>query len=340
MKVGHVDTDQQVLIIAEVGNNHEGDVELAKAMVCSVAEAGADAVKFQTIVPERLVSGDQPERLAQLNRFQLDYDHFVELKQVADAVGVLFLSTPFDIESARFLDGLVPAFKIASGDNDFFPLLDTVARTGKPLIVSAGLAGLDGISRTADFVRDVWERHGIEGALAVLHCVASYPTPPEAASLASIEALKELDAVVGYSDHTLGIEAAVLSVAAGARVVEKHFTFNKAHSDFRDHQLSADPVEMAELVRRIREATTLMGAGSETRTDVEAANLIPVRRSIAARRDLEPGETIRYEDLTWLRPGNGFRPGEEDAVVGRSVVRTIAAGHLIWPDDLAPIGAS
>ena len=334
MKVAHIDLDRDVLVIAEVGTNHEGDFELAKAMIQSAAEAGADAVKFQTIVPERLVSADQADRLAQLRTFQFSYEQFGRLKEAADDAGVLFLSTPFDIESAVFLNELVPAFKIASGDNDFYPLLATVARTGKPLIISTGLADFGQARQTVDFVNGVWKKEGVEQELAVLHCVVSYPTPSDAANLAAIQAPNALDVTVGYSDHTLGIEAAVLSVGLGARIVEKHFTVDKAHSQFRDHQLSADPAELSELVARIREASTLMGEPDKTVGDAEQANLTPVRRSIAARRDLAAGEVIEFQDLVWVRPGDGFRPGDEDKVVGRSVRRGIASGHLIRPEDL------
>ena len=334
MRIAGIDLDRHVLVIAEIGNNHEGSFELAQEMIRSAAGTGVDAVKFQTIVPERLVSADQTDRLTQLRKFQFSYEQFDGLKQTADDAGVLFLSTPFDIESAKFLDRLVPAFKIASGDNDFFPLLEAVALTGKPLIISTGLADLSQARRTVEFVKSVWQGEGIDQELAVLHCVVSYPTPPEAANLSAIAALKCLNVTVGYSDHTLGIEAAVVSVGAGARIIEKHFTIDKAYSQFRDHQLSADPAELRELVARVRQASALMGAAGKSVSEVERANLTPVRRSIAAGRDLAPGDVLRYDDLMWVRPGDGLRPGEEDAVVGRTVRRAIALGELIQADDL------
>ena len=164
------------------------------------------------------------------------------------------MSTPFDLAAIEFLDPLVPAFKIASGDNDFWPLIDRVVRTGKPLIMSLGLGQLAKVDEVIEFVTASAGKHGIPVPdLALLHCVASYPTPPEAAGLAGVHRLMGRGVTVGYSDHTLGIRAAELAVAAGARVIEKHFTIDKNHSEFRDHQLSADPADLKALVVTIRE---------------------------------------------------------------------------------------
>lgn len=148
MIIGTHDTGHKVLIVAEIGNNHEGSVALAEAMIERAAEAGADAVKFQTIVPERLVSAIQVDRICQLRRFQLSHEDFRRLSRVAQACRVMFLSTPFDVDSVRFLSDLVPAFKIASGDNTFTPLLEAVARTGKPILLSAGLADCDELQQS------------------------------------------------------------------------------------------------------------------------------------------------------------------------------------------------
>lgn len=145
MKIGRFDLDKDILIVAEIGNNHEGCYSLAEEMIGKAAEAGADAVKFQTIVPEKLVSTSQQDRIEQLRRFQLSYEEFERLSKVAEQENIIFLSTPFDIESARFLESLVPAYKIGSGDNDFFPMIDVIALTGKPIIISAGLTDLQEI---------------------------------------------------------------------------------------------------------------------------------------------------------------------------------------------------
>jgi N-acetylneuraminate synthase/N,N'-diacetyllegionaminate synthase len=333
MKIGPIDLDREVLVVAEVGNNHEGDVALAERLIARAAEAGAGAVKFQTIVPDRLVSVTQQDRIRQLSRFQLDYRQFEHLAEVAARHRVLFLSTPFDLESARFLAPLMPAFKIASGDNNFYPLLEVVARTGKPLILSAGLMGLEEVRQSKSFLERIWAEGGAAPGLAVLHCVVSYPTAPGDAHLAAVRSLEGLGVTAGYSDHTLGIEAAALSVALGARIIEKHFTLDKFQSDFRDHQLSATPDELEELVRRVKQAQVLMGAGTKRRLECEEEVAVRVRRSVVAARDLAAGAVVRWEDLGWVRPGGGLAPGQETLVLNKRLLRPVRKGEMILAAD-------
>lgn len=334
MNIGTMDTNKKVVIIAEVGNNHEGSYTLAEELIGRAAEAGADAVKFQTIVPERLVSVQQTARIEQLKKFQFSYEQFAALKRVADSAGILFLSTPFDIESAFLLDTIVPAFKIASGDNTFFPLLETVATTGKPIIMSAGMTELNEIQASKEFIERVWQRNSISSELALLHCVVSYPTPPEEANLLAIRALHTLGCTVGYSDHTIGVQAAVLSVALGARIIEKHFTLDKNYSAFRDHQLSADPKDLQELVQRVREAELLLGEEIKHVQAVEAGNVGPVRRSIVAACDLPQGHVLRREDISWVRPGGGLAPGREGEILGKPLCRNVQSGEQILASDV------
>lgn len=332
MIIGSHDTGRRVLIVAEIGNNHEGDPTRARQMIREAAAAGVDAVKFQTIVPERLVSADQADRLAQLRRFQFSRAEFEALARDAADAGVVFFSTPFDLEAVAWLDAFVPVFKVASGDNDFFPLLDRVAATGKPVIVSLGFGGRAQASTIVRYFREAWHRHGVPGGdLALLHCVAAYPTPDGQADLGAIRGLLDLGVTVGYSDHTLGIKAAELAVAAGARIIEKHFTLDKTRSSFRDHQLSADPADLRALVAAVRHAELMVAAPVGGPADVAG---VAARRSIAAARDLPMGATIGSGDLTWLRPGTGFRPGDEAQVIGRRLCAAVTAGHLIQSSDL------
>jgi sialic acid synthase SpsE len=174
------------------------------------------------------------------------------------------------------------------------------------------------------FLRGQWEARGKSGDLALLHCVSSYPTPPHEANLRSIPYLAEkFGCTVGYSDHTLGTEAAALAVAAGARIIEKHFTLDKQQSDFRDHQLSADPVEMTELVNRVIQVDLRMGTPGKAVQPCEAASQAAIRRSIVAARDLQAGATIALADLKWIRPGDGLRPGNEAMLLGRRLKRDL-----------------
>jgi N-acetylneuraminate synthase/N,N'-diacetyllegionaminate synthase len=332
MKIGNLDTDRKVLVIAEIGNNHEGSVSEAKKLVQAAAKAGADAVKFQTIVPKKLVSANQQERLQQLNRYALSPAHFLELHQEAVRAGVLFLSTPFDPDSVEFLKNLVPAFKIASGDSNYVELLEKIAATGKPVMVSTGLSDQEEKTRLRDFFHAAW-RYGGQGhpGLALLHCVTEYPTPDERAGLQYLKSLVEMENITpGYSDHTLGIEAAVLAVGMGARIVEKHFTLDKTKQTFRDHALSADPVDFRALVGRIRRAEAFL---APVRRDEPPAAMAAARRSAAAQRDLKVGHTLQARDILWLRPGTGFIPGSEARLVGRVLARPVAEGILFSPED-------
>jgi sialic acid synthase SpsE len=333
MKIGPLNLDEQVLVVAEVGNNHEGSYTLAEELIGRAAEAGAGAVKFQTIVPDKLVAPSQSERLRQLERFCLSYEQFTRLARVAARHDILFLSTPFDLDSARFLAPLVPAFKIASGDNNFFPLLGEVARTGKPIILSTGLMSLEEVRASKEFIENVWRRSRVEQELAVLHCVVNYPTAPADANLLAIRELRRLKVTVGYSDHTLGIEAAVLAVALGARIIEKHFTISKTHSEFRDHQLAADPADLARLVQRVKEAETMLGTGRAWRRESERDVVARVRRSIVAGRDLPAGQVLSWADLGWVRPGDGLPPGQEARLLNRTLVRPLRRGEKILPED-------
>jgi N,N'-diacetyllegionaminate synthase len=329
MRVGDFETDKRVLVIAEIGNNHEGDPGAARELVLQAAASGAHAVKFQTFRTAHFVRARDAARFEQLSGYELGPDVVAELAELAHANGLLFVSTPLDLGSADLLEPLVDAFKIASGDNDFFPLLDRVAGFGKPVIVSTGLVDLGG----ARAAKDALEGRGAD--VAVLHTVTAYPAPSEAVNLAAIPALaRELGCTVGYSDHTLGNTASLAAVALGARIVEKHFTLDHDHSAFRDHKLSAEPAELRELVTAIAEVEALLGNPEKAVQPVEAEVAQAVRRSIAAARDLPAGHELEWDDLAWLRPRDGLAPGQEELLVGRTLRRDVPAGESILAEDV------
>ena len=329
MKIGEINTREKVLVIAEIGNNHEGSYTLAEEMIGLAVEAGADAVKFQTIIPEKLVSIQQKTRIKQLKKFQLSYDEFTKLSKVAKNEGVIFLSTPFDIDSALFLNELVPAYKIASGDNDFYPLIEVIAEIGKPIIMSTGLMNLDELEKSVLFIKNIWQKNHNKEELALLHCVSTYPTPLENANLLAINELEQIADIVGYSDHTSGIEAAVLSIAFGARIIEKHFTIDNNYSDFHDHQLSLNPTEFKKMVVQIRIVEQMLGSGKKVPTDLELKSKQNIRRSIVANHNLSAGHKIILEDLDWVRPGGGVRPGNEEKLIGKKLNRAMKVGEMI-----------
>ena len=330
MIIGPVDLKSDILVIAEIGNNHEGDFGRAREMIHAAAMTGVQAVKFQTIVPERLVNVSQTSRLQQLARFVFSRDQFEELAAEARRAGVLFLSTPFDPAVVDWLDALVPAFKIASGDNNYTSLLEKVSNTGKPILLSTGMSSGEDITRTCAMIESCWDMVGNRSEIVLLHCVSAYPTLPEHANLRAIVTLaRETKRMVGYSDHTLGIDAALLSVALGSRVIEKHFTLSKTQSEFRDHAISADPEEMADLVRRVNLAQRMLGDGVKQPQESEQPSLIAARRSIVARKALPIGHVIAIQDLDWLRPGEGLSPGQENLLIGRKLLRIVAKGEML-----------
>lgn len=335
MKIGNHDTSQQVLIIAEIGNNHEGDFDRASQMVDVAASSGVDAVKFQTFRTEEFISPETPERFARLKGFQLSIEQFTKLAQRARSHGLLFLSTPLDMTSATGLEPIVDAYKIASSDNDFYPLLERVAQSGKPVILSSGLADTAHMQFALGILENNWRRRGLCGQSAVLHCVTGYPVAPEDAHLNRIRQLgQSLSCTVGYSDHCLGIEAACAAVALGARIIEKHFTVDKQFSDFRDHQLSADPAEMKALVRRIREIETMLGSEEKVTILCEENLRFAVRRSVALKANLPAGTILRWEHLAWTRPSGGVPPGREHLLLGKALRHDVQAGRALSMEDL------
>lgn len=336
MKIKDFDTNEKIFIIAEIGNNHEGNFSLAELLIKKAAESGADAVKFQTMRAESYISKRDEVRFKRIKSFEFSYDQFKRLSSLAEKLGIIFFSTPFDLESAIVLNEFVPCFKIASGDNNFFPLISTIALTGKPLIVSSGLSDLDSIKKVKNFIEFEWKSKNLQQELAVLHCVSSYPVPDDQASLNSIPFLKqELKCTVGYSDHTLGIDAAVAAAALGARIIEKHFTIDKNYSDFRDHQLSADPTEMKSLVNSVRRIERMLGKSEKLIQDCEIPSINASRRSIIAINGVKTSDTFTFENLSWVRPGGeGFSPGEESNIVGKKSIRDIGAGDFIKKEDL------
>ncbi len=331
MVINNVDVNNEVLIIAEIGNNHEGSYTLAEEMIGLVAETGAQAVKFQTIVPELFIASKDQKRIQQLKKYQLSYNQFEKLANYSKKEGLIFMSTPFDLDSVQFLNSIVPAFKIASSDNTFYPLIEKVALTEKPIILSTGLAGFNEINKSVNFINEIWKNNNIKGKLALLHCVSNYPTNRSDANLLSIEYLKNKfpNCTIGYSDHTLGVDAAITSVVLGARIIEKHFTINKNHSEFRDHQISADPQELKEIVERVKYTQELLGEKLLKITSDEQKISSALRRSIAAKTDIPKGHTITIDDIIWVRPACGFLVGEEDKVIGKKTKSNIVLGEII-----------
>jgi len=329
MIISNFNTGEKVLVVAEIGNNHEGNFNKAVEMVHLAAESGADAVKFQTILAENFISIGNASRIEQLKKYSFSLSQFVELSQVASKDGLIFLTTPFDIESVDAIYDMVPAYKISSGDNTFWPLIEHVARKNKPMIVSAGLATVDELERSVEIVKKSSLTENVKDKLAFLHCVCAYPAQQDDLNLNAIPFLKDrFNVEIGYSDHYCGIEACIAAVALGARIIEKHFTYKKQGQQFRDHALSADPKELKLMISHIRKIEKMLGHKEKVILDIEKEGIENYRRSIAAKRDIPQGDRITMADITWLRPGTGLPPGKESLIIDCIAKRLIKKGEI------------
>jgi len=336
--------DQPCFIIAEAGVNHNGDLNLAKELVRAAAEAGADAVKFQTFQTAQLVTADAPQagyqerntgvtesQFEMLSRLELSLEAFAELKRFSDELGILFLSTAFDPISAEFLANLgMDAFKVPSGELTNHPFLAQLARYQKPMLVSTGMGTLAEVGEAVEAIR----KAGVHD-IAIFHCVSNYPAPPEEVNLRAMETMRAAFSVpVGYSDHTLGIEASVAAVAAGANLIEKHFTLDCSLPG-PDHKASLEPAALKQMVDGIRLVEKMLGTGKKQPSEAEIEVAKVVRRSVVARQDLPAGTVLEPGMLDLRRPGTGIPPAQIDTLYGLQVRVNVPAGTMIRKEDLA-----
>jgi N,N'-diacetyllegionaminate synthase len=333
--IGAFDFSQRPFLIAEIGNNHEGDPIHARELVDAAIEAGADAIKLQIIDAERLVNRSETQRVAQLKRYRLSWETMLELAATTRAKGRLFGASVFDCASLAAAASSLDFVKIASGDLTFDPLLRIAAGTGKPVILSTGMSSDDEIAHAVKTVRGaVPSGVSLGDRLALAHCVSLYPAPIEMAQLGAMTNLKRRFGVpVGFSDHTLGLEAAMIALGLGAQLIEKHFTIDKTRSSFRDHALSADAPEFARLAAIMRALPAILGGKSETLPDM--ANAIAARRSIVAARDLRQGHVLAIDDFDFVRPANGLAPTFTSSLIGRTLARPLSRHERVLIGDLA-----
>ena len=324
-------------IIAEAGVNHNGDISIAKKLVIAAKKAGADIVKFQTFNPVKLASkqaamaeyqvknlGAEKSQEEMLSELSLPYEGYKELAQLCSEVGIKFLSTPFDIDSVKFLNDLQDVWKIPSGEITNYPYLVEIAKTGKDVILSTGMSNMEEV----DAAMQVLKENGA-GDINLLHCTTNYPTPMTDVNLKAMIALKAcFSCQVGYSDHTEGIEVSIAAVAMGARIIEKHFTLDK-NMEGPDHKASLEPNEFARMVKAIRNIEQAMGNGEKIPTEEEKSNMKVVRKSIVALRDIMAGEILTEENITTKRPGTGICPMRWNEVLGTRAIRDFKEDDLI-----------
>ncbi|WP_026523442.1 N-acetylneuraminate synthase [Butyrivibrio sp. MB2005] len=327
----------RILIIAEAGVNHNGSLEIAKKLIDTAKECGADIVKFQTAKLSSLVSksapmaeyqkkniGKEESQKDMLSKLLLPFDDYKLLSDYCKTTGIKFLSTPFDVESIEFLDSLLDIWKIPSGEITNYPYLVKIAKTGKDIILSTGMCTMQEVEDAVKVLKD-----NSSGKITILHCTTNYPTPMEDVNLKAMLTLKErFGCDVGYSDHTRGIEVPIAAAALGATVLEKHFTLDR-NMEGPDHKASLEPDELREMVRAVRNIEMALGTGIKEPTEAELKNRLVARKSIIAARDIKKGELLTEENLTTKRPGNGISPMKWNEVTGTSAIRDFAEDELI-----------
>jgi N,N'-diacetyllegionaminate synthase len=328
-----------VFIIAEAGVNHQGDIQVAKQLVDIACEAGADAIKFQTFSAKHLVTrtaekaeyqkettGAKESQFEMLKRLELNFEQHVLLQSYAEEKGILFLSTPFDVQSVNWLEELnIPIYKISSGDLTNTVLLRRVAATKKPVILSTGMATIEEIQEALELLE--------ENDVCLLHCTTSYPTPFEDVNLRAMQTLRDtFQKVTGYSDHTLGIEVPLAAVALGAQIIEKHFTFDKM-AEGPDHRASLSPEELKWMVQGIRRIEKALGTPRKELAPSEIKNRDLARKSIVTSQPIKKGTILTEDLLTVKRPGNGLPPKMFDQLLGKRAKYDLPADYLIdWKD--------
>ena len=327
-----------VYIVAEAGVNHNGSLEMAKELARVAKKCGADAVKYQTAVPELVISkfaqkaeyqkkttGEQESQLEMVRRLHFGFAAHKELKEYCDSIGIQYLSAPFDIPSVEFLGSLkLPWMKVPSGEITNLPYLEAVGRTKTPVILSTGMSILSEVEDALTVLEDA----GCPGVV-LLHCNTEYPTPYEDANLgAMLDLADQFGLPVGLSDHTTGWECDVAAAVLGAQVIEKHFTLDKSLPG-PDQKASLDPAEFKAMVNAVRHVEAALGDGHKHLTASEAPNKAIARKSIVAAREIKAGEVFTEDNLTTKRPGDGISPMRWHEVLGQTAKRDFAEDEKI-----------
>ena len=322
---------EKTFVIAEAGVNHNGSLDMALKLIDVAKKAGADAVKFQTFKSNKVISkmvkmadyqkkniGKDESQLEMIKKLELDFNSFIKIKEYCDKIGITFLSSPFDKESADFLEDLVPYYKIPSGEVINLPFLEHIAKKNKPMIVSTGMSYLGEVENAVRTIMKTGNKN-----ITLLHCTTNYPTPYEEVNLKAMLTLKEAFKLpVGYSDHTLGIEVPIAAVALGAKVIEKHFTLDRTLPG-PDHKASLEPDELKSMVDSIRNIEKALGDGIKKPNPSEEKIKNIVRKRLVASRNLNAGEIISETDISIKRSNTGLSPEYYNVIVGRKLIKKI-----------------
>ncbi len=325
-------TKKKVMIVAEIGNNHEGNFEIAKKLIDKAKSCKVDAVKFQTFNRTLFYANNQKKSHKKLKKFNLNFKEFKKLSQYAKKKKLIFFSTPLDLLSAENLNSIQNLFKVASSDNNYFDLIKKIISFKKDIIISTGYADIKLIKKIENKILNNWGNKKNKLNLAFLHCVSNYPTDFAESNIFSIKYLKKnlsKKTIIGYSDHTIGIETSLLAVSLGARIIEKHFTLDKKFSDFRDHALSSDPEEMKNLVKKIRLLEKMMKNDKKIPQLSEIKSIKLNRRSCAVSKNLKAGMKIFEKDIIGVRPMLGIPINDKKIFIKKKLKKDLKTGSIL-----------
>ncbi len=328
---------KKVFVIAEAGVNHNGKIKIAKKLINCAKECGADAVKFQTFIADQLSnrkvltadyqSKKKIKQLDLLKKLSLSFKQFIILKKYCKKKKIYFLSSAFDIQSLKFLLNLnLKYYKIPSGQINDLPYLKLLAKKNKKIILSTGMSNINEIIQTIQILKNGGTK---KNNITLLHCTSAYPTPNSETNLKTINYLnKKFKINIGFSDHTIGINASIASVAMGAKIIEKHFTLSKKMRG-PDHKASLEPNELKDMIESIRNTEKMLGKETKIITSSEKKNVKYVRKSIVAKKEIKKGEIFTLQNLTTKRPGTGISPMNFFKLIGKKSKKNYFKDDLI-----------
>jgi len=339
---------KNVLIIAEAGVNHNGDMEIAKKLIDVAANAKVDFIKFQSFTAETLVTddaekapyqqkntGNNASQFEMLKKLELSKNDHEELIRYCQSKNIEFLSTPFAEANADYLENIVPFFKIPSGEITNIPFLEHIARKKKPIVISTGMSNMEEVLEAIKHIKDIWLEVSFDGnkmyplknslipALTILHCTTAYPTPFAHVNLKAMNYIaKVTELPIGYSDHTSGIEVSIAAVALGATIIEKHFTLDRK-MEGPDHAASLEPDELINLVQSIRNISEALGIEKKELTSIEKENLKAARKSIYYKQNFPSGHILSLGDIVIKRPGLGLHPKYYKKIINKKLIHNV-----------------
>jgi len=339
IKIGKkiIGKDKPCFIIAEAGVNHNGDKKIAKKLIDAAKDSGADAVKFQTFKTEGVVTrktgiasyakkniGKDISQFDMIKKYEIDYKIFVELKNYCDSKNIIFLSTPHSYDAIEFLDKIIPAYKIGSGDLTNIPVLKEIAKKGKPIFLGTGMSTLKEVKFAIDSIKSEGNNQ-----IVAMHCTTNYPCKHKEVNLRAIKTMQqELDCLIGFSDHTIDLYASVMAASLGAVLIERHMTLDK-NLKGPDHKASLEPHQLKDMISQIRICENILGSYKKEPTKSEKDIMDFVRKSIVAQMDIKKGVTITKDMIAIKRPGIGISPSKINEIIGKTAKQTIEKDELI-----------